>query len=281
MADFGLNDSSGGSSAFAVLNRNNRELDFAESDINRPHILVANMIYNFPAFKDSNAFVKNVFGGWEAAAIVQISSGTSLTPQLAATGLSYRVPNLDTADNLTDFNAVTLSGGIAGFGTGVANQRPIRVEGVPCTLEGATGSFINPAAFTLIGYKIGEAAPRKTTCLGPPTKNVDMSFYKNFAPSWLTKSFFGEAARLQLRIEMFNAFNTPQFNGNLPITYYSGQVQCGSNFLTNPCSATNNTITAVQQANDTFGTTARTGQFGVANSTRGGREIQYALKFYF
>jgi hypothetical protein len=280
-ADFGLNDSSGGSSAFAVLNRNNRDLDFAESDINRPHIFVANMIYNLPSFKDSNAFVKNLLGGWEVAAIVQISSGTSLTPQLAATGLSYRVPNLDTPNDPDDFTAVTLSGGITGFGTGVANQRPIRVEGVPCTLEGTKGSFINPAAFTLIGYRIGETAPRKTTCLGPVTKNVDMSFYKNFAPSWLTESFFGEAARIQLRFEMFNAFNTPQFNGNLPITYYSGQVQCGNNFLTNPCSATNNTITAVQQANNTFGPTARTGQFGIASSTRGGREIQYALKFYF
>lgn len=270
-ADFGLNDSSGGSSAFAVLDRNNRDLDFAESDINRPHIFVANMIYNFPTFKDSNAFVKNLLGGWEAAAIVQISSGTSLTPQLAATGIS----NFNPAD--PNGAVQSFSGGITGFGTGVANQRPLRVEGVPCTLENEKIRFINPAAFTLVGYKIGETVPRKTTCLGPPTKNVDMSFYKNFAPSWLTSSFFGEAARIQLRFELFNAFNTPQFNGNLPVTYYSGQVQCGNA----PCSATNNTITAVRQANNSFGPNARTTNFGIANSTRGGREIQYALKFYF
>jgi hypothetical protein len=275
-ADFGLNDSSGGSSAFAVLNRNDRDRDFAESDINRPHIFVANLIYNLPSFKKSNGFVKTVLGGWEVAAIVQVMSGTSLTPQLAATGLSYRVPDTSTPDP-NDFTAVTLSGGIAGFGTGVANQRPIRVEGVPCTVQGDKERFINPAAFTLIGYKIGQTVPNKTTCLGPPTKNVDLSFYKNFAPSWLTESFFGEAARIQFRFEFFNALNTPQFGGNLPITYYSGQVQCGAN----PCSPTNNTITAVQTDNGTFGTAARTGQFGIANSTRGGREFQYAVKFYF
>jgi hypothetical protein len=269
-ADFGLNDSSGGSSNFAVLDRNNRDLDFAESDINRPHIFVANMIYNFPELKSQNGFVKTLLGGWEMATIVRLTSGTSLTPNLNATGISNFDPN--------DPGAVTaFQGGITGFGSGVQNQRPIRVDGVPCTVEGTKGSFINPAAFTLIGYNIGETVPVKTTCAGPVTKNVDLSFYKNFAPEFLTKSFFGEAARIQFRLELFNAFNTTQFGGALPITYYDGQVQCGNAV----CSPTNNTITAVQQQDGSFGTNARTNNFGVANSTRGGREIQYALKFYF
>lgn len=269
-ADFGLNDSSGGSSAFAVLDRNNRSLDYAESDINRPHIFVANMIYNLPSFKGSNPVVKALAGGWEFAAIVRITSGTSLTPNLNATGIS----NFNPAD---PNNVNAFSGGITGFGSGVANQRPIRVEGTPCTVSNGKESFINPAAFTLIGYKIGETVPDKTTCAGPITKNVDMSIYKNFAPSWLTNSLLGEAARIQLRIEFFNAFNTPQFGGGLPITYYNGLVRCG----TAVCSPTNNTITAVQQEDGSFGSNARTANFGVANSTAGGREIQYALKFYF
>lgn len=269
-ADFGLNDSSGGSSSFAVLDRNNRGLDFAESDINRPHIFVANMIYNFPSFKDYNPAVKTLLGGWELATIIRITSGTALTPNLNSAGIS----NFDPAN---PGNVNSFSGGITGFGTGVANQRPIRVEGVPCTVKGNKLSFINPDAFTLIGYKIGETAPIKTTCEGPVTKNVDFSFYKNFAPSWLTGSFFGETARLQLRLELYNAFNTPQFGGALPITYYNGQVRCGNAV----CSPTNNTITAVRQADNSFGPKARTDNFGIANSTRGGREIQYALKFYF
>ncbi len=255
-ADFGLNDSSGGSSAFAVLDRNNRSLDFAESDINRPHIFVANMIYHMPSFKDSNPAVRTLLGGWEAAAIVQVTSGTSLTPNLNATSIQ--------ASGAT----TSLQGGIAGFGSGVANQRPIRVESEPCFLEGIKGSFLNPKAWTLVGYKIGETAPRKTTCNGPMTKNVDFSLYKNFAPSWLTNGMFGEAARLQFRLEFFNALNTPQFGGALPTIFYDGQVSCGAN----PCSATNNTITSFTGTN---------GNFGVANFTRGGREIQYAFKFYF
>ncbi|MDQ3801755.1 MAG: Plug and carboxypeptidase regulatory-like domain-containing protein, partial [Acidobacteriota bacterium] len=74
LADFGLNDSNGGSSNFAVLDQNNRDLDFAESDINRPHIFVANLIYHMPGFKGANPFVRTLLGGWEVATIIQLSS---------------------------------------------------------------------------------------------------------------------------------------------------------------------------------------------------------------
>lgn len=255
-ADFGLNDSSGSSSAFAVLDRNNRDLDFAESDINRPHIFVANLIYNLPAFKNSNGFVQTVLGGWEVASIVQVSSGTSLTPQINATGIQ-------------DVNRTgAFQAGITGTGTGVANQRPLRVENEPCTINGEKGLFINPKAFTLVGYKIGGEIPKKTTCLGPPTKNLDISFYKNFTPSWLTQSFFGESARIQFRLELFNAFNMVQFRGDsVPVLFYNGTIACG----TTACSPTNNTITSA----------GVNGNFGLAGRSRGGREIQYALKLTF
>ncbi len=281
-ADFGLSDSSGGSSAFAVLDRNNRELDFAESDINRPHIFVANAIYNFPKFNGSNPFVQTVLGGWEIASIVQVSSGTSLTPQINATGISNLYRNA--AGEIVTTNA--FQAGITGLGTNVANQRPIRVEGQPCTIDNGKETFINPAAFTLVGYKIGQTVPRKTTCLGSPTRNVDFSVYKNFSPSFLKNSFLGEQARVQFRLEFFNAFNTPQFRGDrINILYFGGSVECGS--PTTPCSPTNNTITRLvttQTVNNVTSIIPATpnGNFGIAGSpTRGGREIQYALKLIF
>jgi len=261
-ADFGLNDSSGGSSAFAVLDRTNRGLDFAESDINRPHIFVANAIYNLPDFKGRNAFVRTLLGGWEIASIIQISSGTSLTPNLNATAISFLT------DPANPASVQSFSGGITGLGSGVANQRPIRVESEPCHLEGTKGSYFNPRAWTLVGYKIGEATPKKTTCAGPASRNVDFSIYKNFAPGWLTKAA-GEGARIQFRLEMFDAFNTTNFRGDLPTVYYNGVVSCG----TAVCSQTNNTITAIRNTVEP--------NFGVANRTRGAREIQYAFKFYF
>lgn len=264
-ADFGLGDSSGSSSVFAVLDRNNRDLDFANSDINRPHIFVANLIYNLPSFKGSNAFTRTIVGGWELATIVQLASGTSLTPQINATGIQgLQILSA----NPSDIGTRAFQAGITGTGTGVGNQRPLRVEGVPCTIESDGTRFINPAAFTLVGYKIGQTIPKKTTCLGSPTKNVDFSIYKNFSPSWLKDSFLGEGARIQFRFEFFNAFNTPQFRGDsIPLLFYNGDIVCGSG----PCTPTNNTITSA----------GVNGNFGQAGKSKGGREIQYALKLNF
>jgi len=57
----------------------------------------------------------------------------------------------------------------------------------------------------------GNAA--RGSCLGPGINNLDMSFYKNFAPRWLTRSI-GEAARIQFRMEFFNALNHTQFRAD-------------------------------------------------------------------
>ena len=230
-------------------------------------MFVANAIINLPTLKDSNAFVQALFGGWEFATILQFASGTSLTPTIAATGLSFDPDGPGGAD-VRNFQA-----GFTGTGTGVANQRPLRNEGVSCSPSGGDPTqFINPDAFTLVGTRIGELSPVESrgACLGSPLKNVDLSFYKNFTPGWLTESFFGEAARIQLRFEFFNAFNTPQFRGDqIGLTYYGGQVVCGAN----PCSPTNNVITGIVGG--------LPGNFGFSSGTRGGREIQYAVKFVF
>jgi len=285
-ADFGLSDSSGTNSQWAPQDINNTSVDFGNSDINRPHIFVANAIYNAPDLKGSNAFVRTVLGGWEMATIIQISSGTSLTPTIAATGLSYfdAVINPATINNDPNDGCVPVTGcpygvhnfqaGFTGTGTNVANQRPLRDPSVSCQPTGNDKtSFVNPAAFTLVGTKIGQLSPVESrgACLGPPTQNVDISFYKNFSPGWLKESFFGESAKVQFRLELFNAFNTPQFRGDtVQLTYAGGQVVCGAN----PCSPTNNTITGV--LGGTLNST-----FGIANQTKGGREIQYALKLVF
>jgi hypothetical protein len=268
-ADFGLSDSSGGRSDFALQDINNPNLDYGPSDINRPHLFVANTVIDLPSFKGSNSFVQTVIGGWEYAAIVQITSGTSFTPNIAATGLSYNEPSINPATNMP-FGVRNFPGGFTGTGTAVANQRPLFAGS--CPGSGNPENIISPTAFSLVGQRIGELSPAnsKGRCLGPGIKNVDMSIYKNFSPRWLKESFFGEAARLQFRLEMYNAFNTPQFRGDsLGISYFTGQVLCG----TNPCSPTNNTITGIVGQ--------PTSNFGQAGTTRGGREIQYAMKFVF
>jgi hypothetical protein len=152
---------------------------------------------------------------------------------------------------------------------------------VPCTIEGDKTVFINPAAFTLVGTTIGEVPTQgRSTCLGSPHKNIDFSVYKNFSPGWLTSSFLGEAARVQFRFEIFNAFNNPQFRGDtIGFVFFDGTVACG----TAACSPTNRTITGFGSINPagTFVQGPPNQNFGVAGNTRGGREIQYALKLVF
>lgn len=267
-ADFGLGQSGGGRFDDALLDVNNRDLDYGPSDINRPHMFVANSIINLPKFEKYNAFVQNALGGWEFATIVQITSGTSYTPRIGATGLSFDLDGNGPGGDTRAFQA-----GVSGTGTGVANQRPLFTGGSCGVISNnSPETFINSVAYSLVGYRIGELGNNRSrgACLGPGIQNVDFSFYKNFAPSWLKNSLLGESARVQLRVEFFNAFNTPQFRGDtLGTTYYQGVVQCG----TAACSPTNNTITGISGSLDP--------NFGKAGVTRGGREIQYALKLVF
>lgn len=251
IANAPLDDSSGAQSANTRLDTYNGVLEKGNSGINRPHIFVANAIFYLPSFRSANGLVKTALGGWEYATIIQLTSGSSITPNIG----NGSIPNLP--------------GGLSGIATNTANERPDRVPGVPCFIDsGDPTQILNPAAFTLVGHRIGQPGNSgRGVCLGPGINNFDMSLYKNFNPSWLQKPF-GEAARVQLRLELFNAFNHVQFRGDsLNLNIVGGGVTCGNA----PCSATNNLITGE----------SKNGFFGTAGSTRGPREIQYSLKLNF
>src|SRR5581483_12018804 len=91
-----------------------------------------------------------------------------------------------------------------------------------------------PAPFTL-----GTAPRTISSCRQPGQYNVDLSLFKDFLLPKLR-----EGARLQIRLETYNAFNHPQFAG--PDATFNG------------------------------------GSFGVITSTANSpREAQVALKFYW
>jgi hypothetical protein len=99
------------------------------------------------------------------------------------------------------------------------------------------GGWISPAAFSAIpaGSARFGTTPRNFL-VGPPTRVVNVSLSKDFAVT--------EPQRLQIRFEVFNALNTPQFS--------------------NP--------------NASFGPS----NFGTITSTRiNNRELQLAAKYYF
>jgi hypothetical protein len=94
----------------------------------------------------------------------------------------------------------------------------------------------------------------RATLTGPGVFTIDFSALKNFQ--------FGGSKYIQLRIEAFNLFNTPNFadpNTNLSQSNWNA---AGNNSIPTP----------------------GTGAFGTINSTRGTvpmRQLQFGLKFVF
>jgi hypothetical protein len=239
----------------------NHRVNRGPVDFDRRHVLSATLIYNLPALTNKNAVLRHVAGGWESNTIVNYASGNALTIQ-GDSGLG-------------DLSGTATSGSFTG--------RPLRDYTQPCHLSNSPrNQWLNPKAFTWNGYKLGSFGNSGPgTCPGPPVDNVDFAIVKNWKMT--------ERMKLQLRLEMFNVFNHPQFrfNGtNLGYNVAGSSSKIpgadGGTYAVDasgaPCKATPSTCVAIAGGqlakNDTFGQT----QF---SSQSGNREIQYALKLIF
>jgi hypothetical protein len=251
IANIDLDNSSGSGGASNFTDVFNPGLDKGNSVINRPHIFVANAIFNLPSFKGSNAFVHQALGDWEFSTITTAESGNSVT--VYTQGVASPGSTL-----------ANLSG--TGF---TQNQRP-DITGIGCN-SGISGApreqIFNPAAFTFNGFAVGSIGNAgRGYCRGPGNVNSDLALYKNWNA--------GERVKIQLRLEMFNAFNHANFRGdslNAQYTVTGSGVVCGAA----ACSPANNVITGLAPGSSIANT------FGLASSTNGGREVQYGLKINF
>jgi hypothetical protein len=208
----------------------NFNLDQGDSDLDRRHMLVSNAVYALPTFKNKGSLVSNLLGNWQVNGILTLLSGTPLD---VTTGLS------------------SLYFGLAA--NAPAGFRPNLVPGVPIYLHGANKTiYLNPAAFTLPAPgQFGNL--RRGFVRQPGLRNVDFSLAKN----WKVKEKYG----IQFRAEMFNLFNTTNFNGFDP--------GLGLNVHRDANGKLDGTFT---QNNTNFGT---------LNSDRGPRNIQFGIKFNF
>jgi len=256
IGDVQLDDSSAGIGWHTYLYGPNPSLNRGNTQINRPQIFVANLVYYLPDLKGQNEWVQGVAGGWELGAITQYASGTSTT--FSQNGVS------DAAG----------SGLTSLFGSGYnGNQRPL-ATGQSCTAGTGGSQVLNPNAATLIGYQIGTIPTnimRIGSCPGPGYVDTDFSVDKNWR-------VWGERLRIQFRFDIFNLFNHPNFNGGSSINGTQGgsianNVNCGPaiNGVYQPCSVTNNIIT-----HETNSST-----LGQATQAKNAREMQYGLKIIF
>jgi len=268
IGDVELDNSSGSVNQEAVTDQANPGLDKGNTNINRPHIFVANEVFYLPKLRNHSGLVQQTLGGWEANSIIEISSGASLS--VFSNGASdannavnpMQIPGagLCNAANLGNcYQLNSLQG--SGFGN---NQRPNIVPGIGCNSGESGDQILNPKAFTFTGYVLGTvgSAPRGY-CFGPDYRNVDFQLAKNWA--------FREHYNLKFSMDFFNLLNHANFFGSqLEGTGFSASnLQCG----TNACSPTNNVVTG-QLAGQQQG-------FGLASAVHPGRELQYTLKFTF
>jgi len=240
---------------------NARGYDYRLLDFDRTHAFVATYIYDLPRLGSrigNNRILRAAFNGWQVSGITSLISG----------------------------NPFELGVGIAGVN---ANQRitgswtePPRyvLKADPAT--GPNGLLINPNAFVIPA--IGSLGQGNRTYLrNPGINNTDLSLFKNFGLG-------SDGTRLiQLRFEMFNAFNHTQFSGvnagtNLVVpngTNASGAPQflSGNAIFAryNEAVITNNLRS--QSANPNA---LPLGQyFGEYNGARDPRIIQLGAKIYF
>jgi hypothetical protein len=168
----------------APLDVENPDLDWGRPAVGRTHIFNSSFVYMLPTLDGSSGMKKAFLGDWEISAIVGAATGQ---PVNMRTGT---IPGLNGGPSGTGYND---------------NQRPNRTGESCSPPSGATAEqVINPAAFTLVGFQLGENGDAvRGDCDGPGYFQTDLAFYKNFR---LTSGI-----RLQFRWDIFNLFNNTNF----------------------------------------------------------------------
>lgn len=162
--------------------------DLGPSSLNYPVDWVSNLIYQAPTLNHQNAFVKNIFGGWELTGIYTIQSG----PPFKVNG--------GNGNNNSGFNEHQDRADLTG------QPLNVRTGGKSHWLN----QYFNPAAFRQNAPGTPGDSP-KFLIQTAPINTMDLAIIKNWG--------FAERYHLQFRWEMFNAMNHPSFgqpNSNPP-----------------------------------------------------------------
>lgn len=161
--------------------------EWAPSNFDRRHQLVANFIYELPFGRnqrwgnDWGSVLNALAGGWQTNGIFTTRTGAPITVR----------PGTD----------------VAGDGS-AGTQRVDVVPGVdPYLPDKGVNGWLNPAAFRpAAAGTYGNSG--RNAYRGPGLTNLDLSIFKSFALPW----FYAQSSTVQVRIEAFNVFNTPNFN---------------------------------------------------------------------
>lgn len=154
--------------------------DYGPSVFNRNNVFFANFIYDLPFFRNGSALAKGLAGGWQLASIITVESGAPVNVGLGGASAASIISNSGDRPNLTG---------------SISNPHTVA--------QWFTANFTAPACQTgpdcygNLGFD---------AFTGPGRQNWDVSLLKNFA--------FTERFKLEFRVEAFNLWNHPQWEGN-------------------------------------------------------------------
>lgn len=150
-----------------------RAYNYGPANFDRRHVSVTTYTYSLPFFRDAGGWKRAVLGGYELSGITRFQTGAYLTPSGGTTTGGRRADYIGGDVNLPDGERTASRW----FNTAAFRQSP----------DGRPGSA---------GVGIIQ---------GPGRQSWDISLRKRFAIT--------ESSGLELRAELFNAFNRANFTG--------------------------------------------------------------------
>jgi hypothetical protein len=190
--------------------------DWGPSPYDRRNIFFVNFVYDIPLFRDSSHLVRSTLGGWQFSGILTEEGGAPVNLGVSGTTAGSVIANSGTRPNVTSS---------IGYPHTVNQWFNTSVFSAPPCLTG-------PDCYGNLGFD---------AIRGPGRDNVDLSLFKNFA---ITERF-----NAQFRVDAFNTFNHPQFQGN--------------------------------EDTGGLGNNLGSGNFGQITQAYDGRQLQLAVKFSF
>ena len=153
------------------------------SDFNIPRAAVIHGTWEVPFAKSAGEITRMLADGWQVSAIFKASDGIPFSPRIAGDPLGQKsLSTVDFSNRLTG----------PGCGSAVNPGNPAHYIKTEC--------FAFPAPATLLGNS------GRNILMGPGLVNMDFSVAKNIPIRKIS-----EASRAQFRVELFNAFNHPNF----------------------------------------------------------------------
>ena len=200
----------------------NPGLDRARSGFDQPHRFIASYVWQMPDLFRSNAFANRILGGWEISGVTTSASGTP-----------FSILSTNNALGILPGQVSTVEGSQR---VSVNPNGIFPLVSTPTTPVANAYFIVNAANSGILG-SLGANTQRTGT-----TNRTDLGLVKNIRT-------FGESQRLQLRFDVFNAFNH-------------------RNFTTIPTNSLGNTNNLTQFLN-----------FGLTNIS--GRTFQMGARYFF